>query len=332
MKKVIFCAILLFYFNNSNAQTQETHQGRIIGSYDLGPSEITIVFDEVTLCERKTSPHSKRLFVPNEVVTIIINENDLFAEVLKSNLNEQVYTNKLCQDSEIIEDLIFNVDDEAIVNQRFEVLKNALLDLTKNQIVKEIIRNHFQDSNNNEKIYISELKTKLEQNNINLLDLMSSSLIRNGGTNIDVEILNDNFININLNGKLYDIFIFIPFSDEVNYELNPFVSSTINNNLNKNNINGIQLNSNTIKISELINQGKAKKNQVWFISLSASNNSDFYPALPWQRCKCSRGTKVVDGPTQGISSRGSCSKNGTCNECGRSNIWGTCPEKSCAGC
>jgi hypothetical protein len=208
----------------------------------------------------------------------------------------------------------------------------SILELTNHQIIRDIVKVLIQVQDNNEKVYLNKLKTKLEEYDINLLDLLVGSLLKNGGSFSDVDVLKNNFISMEVAGSLYDVFIFIPFSEEVNFEFTPIISSTINNNINKQNIEGIKFISSGNFNSENINQGIAKKNQIWFLSISNSNFSDIYPALPWQRCKCTRGTKVVDAPTQGVSSRGTCAKNGSCSECGRSNIWGTCPDKSCPGC
>lgn len=94
MKKLINSFFVTFLATATFAQ--EIHDAKIIGSFELGNNEITTIYDEVTGCERKTSPHSKNLFTPNENVQIKISENRQMAEVIKPTLPEQVYTNKNC--------------------------------------------------------------------------------------------------------------------------------------------------------------------------------------------------------------------------------------------
>ena len=96
MKKLIYSLFVVLSSTTSFAQNEELHNAKIIGSYELGTQEITTIFDEVTGCERKTSPHSKDLFIPNETVQIKISGNKQMAEVIKQSLPEQVFTNKKC--------------------------------------------------------------------------------------------------------------------------------------------------------------------------------------------------------------------------------------------
>jgi hypothetical protein len=97
MKNVFKTVTLLLISNVVFSQNPEIiHQGMVIGSFEFGNKEVTTIYDEVTGCERKTSPHSKNLFIPNESVQIKISENKQMAEVIKPALPEQVYTNKNC--------------------------------------------------------------------------------------------------------------------------------------------------------------------------------------------------------------------------------------------
>ncbi len=96
MKKFIYSLIITLFTTTYYAQNEELHNAKIIGSFELGAKEVTTIYDEVTGCERKTSPHSKNLFVPNEPVQIKISDNKQMAEVIKQDLPEQIFTNKHC--------------------------------------------------------------------------------------------------------------------------------------------------------------------------------------------------------------------------------------------
>lgn len=107
-----FGIILAFFvsFTSLFAQNIETHAAKVMGSYDFSGQEITIIYDEVSQCERKTNPHSKDLFTPDETVEIRLTEGNETAEVIKASLTEQVFVNQDCETS------ARNGSDEVIVN------------------------------------------------------------------------------------------------------------------------------------------------------------------------------------------------------------------------
>jgi hypothetical protein len=96
MKKLIYFLSVVVLSTGLHAQNEELHDAKIIGSFELGSKEVTTIYDEVTGCERKTSPHTKHLFTPNESVQVKIVGNKQMAEVIKPYLPEKVYTNKNC--------------------------------------------------------------------------------------------------------------------------------------------------------------------------------------------------------------------------------------------
>jgi hypothetical protein len=103
MKKTI--SILVLSISTSfvlaqNSQSAETiHSGKVIGSFEFGSKEVTTILDESTGCVRKSTPHTKSLFTPNETVEIVLKENKQLAEVRKPSLPEQVFANKKCEDN-----------------------------------------------------------------------------------------------------------------------------------------------------------------------------------------------------------------------------------------
>lgn len=99
MKKFIFLIALVSIVGSLSAQNETINNARIIGSYEIGNNEVTTVLDEVTGCIRKTSPHTKGLFLPNESVQVRISTTGEMAEIIKPSLPEQVYANKQCSNN-----------------------------------------------------------------------------------------------------------------------------------------------------------------------------------------------------------------------------------------
>lgn len=92
---------LLFLFATVGcAQNEETHNGKVVGSFPLGNQEVTTIYDEVTNCERKTNPHTSGLFQVDEAVQIKLVEGSNIAEVLKEGMSERITTSKECNDSD----------------------------------------------------------------------------------------------------------------------------------------------------------------------------------------------------------------------------------------
>jgi hypothetical protein len=105
MKKIIYTTLFVlatsFGFSQNNGQNNETvNHGRVIGSFDLGTQEVTTLIDEETGCVRKSSPHSKGLFNPNEAVEIVLKGNKQMAEIRKPSLSEKVFANKNCNEEQ----------------------------------------------------------------------------------------------------------------------------------------------------------------------------------------------------------------------------------------
>lgn len=267
------------------------------------------------------------------IIIFSCNKKDV-AHINDENLNETDYfsTKSITQDTV---NLIFDQTEAEEISCIFKVFQNSLLDLTKNSIVVDVVRNILEDTMVNEKVYLKVLESRLSSHNLNLLEELEASLMLNGGTSSDLIILRENYNEIEIGGLKYETFIYVPFSDEINYNLNPSVSFSINNNEDMNDIIGIQLGANNEKETVEVEESLARTKQIWVISLSDIDDSDLYPALPWQKCYCSRGGGTREDPNGDIVSnqKGSCVKNGECNgSCGRASIWGNCPESTCPGC
>lgn len=134
MKKLIYSLFVVLSATTSYAQNDEMHNAKIIGSFELGSKEVTTIYDEVTGCERKTSPHTKNLFTPNESVQIKISENNQMAEVIKLDLPEQVYANKNCQ-NEVFNYSVLTPDQKIVEFDKIGQKHNEGLEFTYNYII-----------------------------------------------------------------------------------------------------------------------------------------------------------------------------------------------------
>lgn len=139
MKKTISILVLSISTSFVFAQNATTHSGKIIGSFDLGSKEVTTILDETTGCTRKSTPHTKGIFIPNETVQLIIKENKQLAEVVKPSLPEQVYANKKCQGS--VEEL---TSDQISFLQELNIALNVIIDENISDAVPSIINPYTQ--------------------------------------------------------------------------------------------------------------------------------------------------------------------------------------------
>lgn len=151
MKKLIYSTFFVlatsFGFSQNNGQNNETiNNGRVIGSFELGNQEVTSIMDETTNCVRKTSPHTKGLFAPNENVEIVLKENKQSAEVRKPGLSKKVFTNKNCgnDQQECLSPLcIIRIDDKKLIlkftDGNYRVFYNATRNPNNNSIKSNLI-------------------------------------------------------------------------------------------------------------------------------------------------------------------------------------------------
>jgi hypothetical protein len=131
MKKLIYTTILCLAISFAFSQNNKTiNNGRIIGSLDLGSQEVTTILDESTSCIRKSSPHTKGLFVPDEKVELIIKENQQLVEVIKESLIERVYASKECKTTGLSD------EEESFII----LLENTIDSIIDNNITNEIER------------------------------------------------------------------------------------------------------------------------------------------------------------------------------------------------
>lgn len=63
MKNLFYSTLFVLSASFAFSQNSETiHNGRVIGSFEMGSKEVTTILDEATGCVRKSSPHGAGLF------------------------------------------------------------------------------------------------------------------------------------------------------------------------------------------------------------------------------------------------------------------------------
>lgn len=177
MKKLIYSLIFVLSTTTYYAQNEEMHNAKIIGSFELGIKEVTTIYDEVTGCERKTSPHTKNLFVPNESVQIKISDNKQLAEIIKQDLPEQVFTNKNCGNGQQLCISSLCVLNNNTNNLQLKYTENGLkiffnASKTGNNSIKSSLI-IYGGNNGNGAIPISHFLDKSEQNSYKLVSYKS---------------------------------------------------------------------------------------------------------------------------------------------------------------
>jgi len=172
MKKLIYLSLFMLVTGFGFSQNNETiNNGKIIGSFELGSKEVTTILDETTGCVRVSSPHTTGLFVPNENVELVINEDHQMVEVRKPSLFEQVFANKQCKETS--DRILTDEQIEEIGRIHNESLELAFTDFdfgvtNKTQELKErmikVSNEHYNIDS------LSWLSTELDlDNNMNIL-------------------------------------------------------------------------------------------------------------------------------------------------------------------
>lgn len=135
-----------------------------------------------------------------------------------------------------------------------------------------------------------------------------------------------------MNNISYTTYIYIPFTDSVNFNNKPYFTSQVKAISDLNELKVYSRNLSGGIQSEQIDKVHAQNAPVIFISVISDDHEE-YTALPWSWCECTRSTSWYDENGQiHVSSMGDCVNRGQCSRCGRSDFQGTCRVASCPGC
>lgn len=98
-KLMYSCVILLFVGNlstNSAIAQTESRIGTVMGNIPIGDQEVTVVFDPLTDCNKKSTLHERNLFLSNSDVEIIYDEVTQLYFLGQEHSNEVVYLGSEC--------------------------------------------------------------------------------------------------------------------------------------------------------------------------------------------------------------------------------------------
>jgi len=106
-----------------------------------------------------------------------------------------------------------------------DLITNSLIHLTSDTSVMQTIYSVVSETINDEVICLSDLEVELSANNINLLNLMENSLFQQGYSQAQIDQLGSIFKKLTINNRVYNIFIYVPFTNIINYDNQPVITS-----------------------------------------------------------------------------------------------------------
>lgn len=226
----------------------------------------------------------------------------------------------------------FDSGQLSAIENDLELFAKALCYISDNELILQKIFNSVVLPEHDEEISIEELEVLLTSNSIDLWTLLASALNELHFSPSEISSVHGVYKSFIMNNKAYKTFIFIPFTDSVDFSNQPYVTSQIDEILSISDLNiysrnlsgGIQL--------EQINRNQARNSPLLFISIASVDGIE-YAALPWSWCECTRDSQWEDGNGQiHTSTLGTCINRGACGRCGRSDFRGNCKGGSCPGC
>lgn len=211
-------------------------------------------------------------------------------------------------------------------------LKLAILDLRNNQTVRAIISDSIIYERYEDRLSFTNLKRfYFNRTGEDLMYLMKLSAINNNANDVQLALLDNIVDSFQLGDIYYRPILNIPFSDEVNLTLNPyigcgwitpFVLPKVTN--YSNNI--------ILTISDE-NRDSIKNNPCWLVNFRyKAKDHDWEEFSPFNRCTC-KPTAWTDG--DGVihyKKVGKCSDdyNWRLGSCGRGGFFGGCPNDECS--
>lgn len=224
------------------------------------------------------------------------------------------------------------------INSNLKSLEISISSIINNPIAMRVLKTEIQKEERDEVISLQQFSNLLDGKGINLEELMEKQLTESGYEDVDKTI--GLLECITLNNTNYCPYIHVPFSDEVNWEKNPVITSTNTNYKMDSKWTGTDTESNTnIFIDEQLAIAKPIIRLSYFSTIENSRSGEESSSsserwLPWRKCYCSRSTAdTSDGNTaEGtieINSNGTCNKTGADGDrcgykCDRAGIDGKC--------
>lgn len=233
------------------------------------------------------------------------------------------------------------------IDEEQEILELAILDLVLNTDIKTIISDAVLDDDYEHIITLPDLYDYTQDVGIDLIDLMETSFINNGGEQSDLEHI-ENIVYEYLDHAYSDIIplIYIPYADLLSFtNYTPYVSK-INVFDRDSTFTGYEYDQSVFSAITLTSVD-VSNNPCWIIShqslkLVGAGGAGSYNGgggMPFRRCWCTRDNTWVNDDGQTIyTSWGSCictrkDKNNCCQSiCDRAGWNGECSGEQCSGC
>jgi hypothetical protein len=224
-------------------------------------------------------------------------------------------------------ELSITTNDSVTLSNYGETLKLGLIGLIGDTRFRSILNDSMPLYRYDDRISFTILKSIYNNSQNDLLTAMSNSATNNGGSLNLISVMSNFSDSFQIGNYYFRPILNIPFSNEVNLTLNPFIGkSWVHEGANimvKDFVNITTYNLNESNISTAMN------NPNWIVSFRFRkiNDQDWKEYLPWRRCTCPR----VIRPDGTIPSNGTCGGyyDGYAPVCGRANFLGKCEGGNC---
>jgi len=228
----------------------------------------------------------------------------------------------------------FSFDSEQLtkLEEDLDLFAKAITSIASNETLLQLLFNRIVEPEQDEELSIQELEDLLTANSIDLWTMLENAMEDNQYSSSEILRVREIYKNFTINNSSYTTYIYIPFTNLVDFDNRPFFTSQVKSITELNELKVYSRNfSGDIELVQ-INENQAQNEPVIFISIISDDKIE-YAALPWSWCECTRDSQWIDGNGQThTSTMGTCENRGDCSRCGRSDIRGNCRGGSCPGC
>lgn len=228
----------------------------------------------------------------------------------------------------------FSFDSEQLtkLEEDLNLFAKALTSISSNETLLQLLFNRIVEPEQDEELTIQELEDLLTTNSIDFWSLLENAMEDDQYSSSEILRVRQVYKNFTINNLSYTTYIYIPFTDLVDFDNIPLFTSQVKSISDLNELKVFSRNfSGNIELVQ-IDENQAQSTPVIFISIISDDKIE-YAALPWSWCECTRDSQWIDGNGQThTSTMGTCVNHGDCSRCGRSDIRGNCRGGSCPGC
>lgn len=222
---------------------------------------------------------------------------------------------------------------------KMSILQKGTIDLLKNTEIQKIVYDYVTLDDVDEQISYAKLNSLAASKGLNLVQLMESSILANGGTEEEADQLANLLDCFSINNELKCPIIHIPFTETVDlFVEDPILGLSYGE--EPNDVwYGQDYFASTSGTQIVLSANVSSSRPLWHMSVRGASGSGAGLGaggwLPWRRCYCTRGSYDPNDHT--ISTVGACtqfrsSENRCLNKCDRTGFNGECDGSPCAGC